>query len=138
MRAAAEHWASSNGVVVQVDRCCEAIGPSQTMRVATCPLCCGKDMPDLLPSTAYFFPGIIAEPDRDQVAARESLAEAEISYSARDRQALFTVIFYGLPTFSCKTAQLCATAPQIRFPLVSFEKHAAQRPEKLRKNSALN
>ena len=59
-------------------------------------------MPDLLPSTAYFFPRVIAKPDRDQVAVRESLAEAEISYSARDRQALFTVIFYGLQLLAAK------------------------------------
>ena len=76
VRAAAQHWACTNGVVVQVDRACAPIGPSQTIRVATWPLCGGKDMSDLLPSTAYFFQGSL----RSRIATtmpvwRESLAE---------------------------------------------------------------
>jgi hypothetical protein len=46
--------------------------------------------------------------------------------------------FYGLKTFCCKNRAILRNAVRINLALVSSKKHAAQHPEKLRKNSFLN
>jgi phosphosulfolactate phosphohydrolase-like enzyme len=50
----------------------------------------------------------------------------------------FTVIFYGLRNFCCKTVQLCATQRESEMTETPSVRNAAQAGEKGRKNSFFN
>lgn len=53
-------------------------------------------------------------------------------------QSDFTVVFYGLRIFDCKTAQLCGTQRECGMAETPSTRNGAQRSENTRKNSVLN
>src|SRR5215471_4576900 len=71
--------------------------------------------------------------------SRLSVPERVTRTRAReDRVLAFTVIFYGLKDFCCKTAQFCATQRESDFPETPSVSNGAQTGENARKNSLLN
>jgi hypothetical protein len=66
----------------------------------------------------------------DWSARQEKVAQKESKF--------FTVVFYGLGNFGCKTAQFCVTQRECRMAELPSVRDDVQRSENERKNSFLN
>jgi hypothetical protein len=70
------------------------------------------------------------------VQFRELIARA--SEAEKLKVGNFTVVFYGLRIFDCKTAHFCGTQRECGMPETPSFRDAVQRTENTRKNSFLN
>jgi hypothetical protein len=71
----------------------------------------------------------------------DAINGAEFPVDLRQRMIaaqFFTVVFYGLKIFCCKTVQLCVTPCECGMAGLPSIRDAAQRSENTRKNSFLN